>query len=857
MTRLRLLRLLALRHLRRRPLRAALALLAVAAGTAMATSVLVVRTSVAASIDEYGRGLSGPTELRVVGPVRRGGLEPAVVEAVADTPGVARAVPLVQAVSLAEMGHPRDGGGGAGDGVVEQPVTVLGVDCRVEALVGDIGCTPDAVADRGDRPLAMGPAVDPAARVRTQGGAVALDGVPALDRLEAVAEGQVVVFGLDTARRLFDRDDRVDAVYVEPGPGVPVAELRARLDAVVGEHVAVLDARQAPPEVTATVDEILPLFTLVAVIGLGIGAMLVHNTVALSLEERRLDLAVVGALGGGARTLGACTLAEAALVGGLGGVAGAVGGVAVAAPIVASFSAFTERRAGIPLTVHVSVAAVAAAAVLGLVVAVASAALPVRRAVAAPPAAELARRDRRATAAAPALGRRALAWSLAAAAGLVAIEIATRDGGIEPWQVPAGALSFGLTTLTLVMAGAQAAPLALGPLGRVVGRTAAGRLATGNLRREPRRTGVMVVAVGAASTTAFLTASYVNGARLAITDDVLDNVGGVEVAVVGDGANANLDTGMSPELLAVLGDVPGARPVARRGAAVLTGARPGRLVWVSAHQDAWLDEAALRGTIDRDRFERGEAIVNAALARATGLRPGDTLRLPAPGGMFEVPIQAVVAGGGTTGQGARIPWDLFTRHYDVPPPRSVIVEPVAGTSIGELRRAVRQRVDEAVAAGALPDTRVRVLDPRAIAAESTAGVARELAPFWALQRGLVGVSFVAVLSTLLLVGLQRRRELGVLGAVGMEPGGLARMVVAEAGLVALVAVGLSGTAGLVMLWALHRVTPLLVGFDNPLAPDWWAFATWGAVALAVALVAALWPARRAARTEVVQALQAE
>lgn len=858
---MRLVRLLALRHLRLRPLRAVLAALAVAAGSAMAVSVFVVRSSADTSIAEFARALSGPTELRVVGPVRRGGIDPSVVDAIEATEGVATAVPMVQGVSLLEAPNDRPGPAGGSDGGTsgrhDEAATVLGVDCRVEVLVGDMGCTDDAFADHGDRPLAVGPGVSPGLLLRTQGGSVPLDGAPVIDSLGALGDGRVVVFGIGTAQRLFERGGRLDVVYVAPEAGADLATLRTRLDSAAGEQNAVLDADQGPPEVRSALDNALPMFTLIAVFALGIGAMLVHNTAALSLEERRRDLAVVSALGGTPRTLAAATLGEAALVGGVGGVLGSVGGLAVAGPIVGSLSAYTERIAGIPLSVHLSWPGVAASIALGLVVSVVAAAFPVRRALRADVSAELSGRDRRERWAAPALVRRAALWGVGAVAGLAAVEAGTRDGGIEPWQVPAGALGFAVATLTLSLVGAQLAPLALRPLGRLVDRTAAGRLAVANLVREPRRTGTMVVAVGAASATAFMTAGYANGIRIAITDDVLANVDGVEVSVVGDGANANLDTGMSPELLAVLDEVPGAQPVTRRGAGVLTGATPGELIFVSAYQDPWLDGTAVRGTVDAEAFARGQAIVNTALARDTGLRPGDVLRLPAPAGTFEVPVLAVVNGGGASDRGVQIPFDLYSMHYQLPTPRVVFVEPEPGISPAELKTAVVAAVETASEDGRLPDTQVRVLTPDEIAAESTAGVSRQLAPFWTLQRGLLAVSFVAVLSTLLLVGIQRRRELGLLGAVGMEPGMLARMVLAEAGLVGLLGIALTGTAGFVMLWALNRVAPLLIGWTNPLAPDWWSLAVWGTVSLVVALLAALWPARRAARTEVVAALQAE
>jgi ABC-type antimicrobial peptide transport system permease subunit len=83
------------------------------------------------------------------------------------------------------------------------------------------------------------------------------------------------------------------------------------------------------------------------------------------------------------------------------------------------------------------------------------------------------------------------------------------------------------------------------------------------------------------------------------------------------------------------------------------------------------------------------------------------------------------------------------------------------------------------------------------------------------------------------------------------------MVLAEAGIVGLLAVGFGAVAGMIMLWAILYVSPLLVGWVNHLHPDWVAFPVWSAVGIAVALAAAAWPARRAARTDVVVALRYE
>ncbi|HEV3227204.1 MAG TPA: hypothetical protein VGZ52_10225, partial [Acidimicrobiales bacterium] len=81
-------RILSLRRLRRQPLRAAIAAVSVAAGVALAISLVIVVGSITTSVRDHGKGLSGPTPLRVIGATSRGGLDQRVTDAVAKTDGV-------------------------------------------------------------------------------------------------------------------------------------------------------------------------------------------------------------------------------------------------------------------------------------------------------------------------------------------------------------------------------------------------------------------------------------------------------------------------------------------------------------------------------------------------------------------------------------------------------------------------------------------------------------------------------------------------------------------------------------------------------------------------------------------------
>src|SRR6202008_3933723 len=96
---------------------------------------MITSRSISGSIRDYGRSVGGPAPLRVVGPLAWGGLDESVLGPVRETPGVAAAVPIMQAGTIAQTAE------GA-----ETTIVALGVDCSIEALVGKIGCSPADIA---------------------------------------------------------------------------------------------------------------------------------------------------------------------------------------------------------------------------------------------------------------------------------------------------------------------------------------------------------------------------------------------------------------------------------------------------------------------------------------------------------------------------------------------------------------------------------------------------------------------------------------------------------------------------------------------------------------------------------------
>lgn len=834
-------RVLALRRLRLQPLRAIIAALTVGAGVSLAVSVVVVLGSLDQSVLESGRALAGPTPLRVIGATARGGIDEGLVSKVEGVDGVAAAVPLVQAITLAERADGHD-----------VPVVALGYDCRVEALFGSFGCDPAALAASVNTPPVLAPTLRTElgadGQLRTDTGRVSLTGGSTLAQLDGISGGHVVAMPLPQAQALFARVGVIDVIYVQVKPGVDVSAVRARLTAVVGPNNGVLGATDPPPIVGIIRVAFVPLFSIIALLTLGIGSVLVHNTITLSLEERRRQLAIVSALGGTAKVLVGGTVLEAGVLGLVGGAVGALGGVAIAHPIASSLNDFTEKSAGFPLKVHVTLSALVLALLLGVVVSCFSAIRPGRRTLRMDVAAELSNRDLRDEAKAAVSAPRLVMLLALVVFGMGLCVLSQSKGALEPWQAALAPVAFLVTFLTLTLVVAAFAPHLLRMLKRGADRGGApGRLALANLIREPRRTGVMAVALGFAIGVAFMTASFNQSVKKGVTESLTRNLHGVSVSTLDPDNTINIDAKLTPTILQGLATLPGVASI-ERGSTISVGHDAAKLLCVSAFENPFLNAHLIQGSKDRTQFDAGQVLIGPGLARTTGARGGSTVHVDTPKGVVDLTVLGVVQDGNCGGQNILMAYPLLLQLYGPQPPDNVNVIPIAGVSSVQLASTIR---------AANLDPKLQVLTAPQLANKIADGVSQQLQSFWALQRGLLVMAFVAVLSTFLLVGIQRQRELGLLAAVGMQPSELARMVLVEAVLVTIAGAILGLAVSVVGYAALLLITPVVIGFRDPFALDLGSAVIYSAVALVVALLAAAWPAWRTSKVEVLTALAYE
>lgn len=836
--------LLNLRQLARHPLRTILAVVAIGAGVSLLTAVMIVSESLSASVAHFYTGLSRVAVLRVVGADSQGGISATTVARIRATPGVSAAVPVVAAVTTIDRpGH--------------APLLVvgIGVDCRVQALIGSFGCSNSAVSSAGTSSAPfIAPSllkwVGPDAVVHTDLNLISLSAAPTLPQLDSFNHGRVLVFPLPEAQAVFDRGSQVDDVFVRASPGVTTQVLQRRLQSAIGPQNPVVPADSEPAWTTAAWSGFVPLLGVLALFALVMGAILVASVLRLSLAERRRELAVASALGADRTRVIGGILLESLVMGVAGGVIGAVMGTVVARPLVGAISNLVVNAIGVDLVTTVRPAALLAAVGVAGLTAVVAALNPSRRATSFDLVAELSGR-RQPEVESRSLLTRALAFTGLGLAGLALTWVSQLGGSLRGWQPLVG-----LPGIVLVAGGFLAAAAAWTPVTlRAVRRLPTGRglldVAVSNLASEPGRINGMAVAVALAVALGSGLAGMVPTLQSALsgTFGVID-AGRDYVTTVAVNNGSNTDSKLSPSELYGLAHLPGVSGVTGDYYLALDGIRNLNAVSAFAIPPGVVPFTRYSGPSPLSVLASGQAMVGAGLARSDDLHPGSSIEVPSSTGMVRLRVGGVWEDASDTGFDIAVSDHVLQRYWGPVPATDVYLTTAPGVTAAELARRVR-------ATDLGPD--VTVLSPRAFIRTFTSQVGQFVAPFWVIQRALMALALLATLSTLLLIGVQRRRELGLLGALGLGPEGLARMTMAEAGLVGLVASGLGVGVGIGLMVALRECAGYLFGLEPPLVLHgvFLPAALYCLISLVAVVLGSGWPAWRTSRLQITEALRYE
>ncbi len=656
----------------------------------------------------------------------------------------------------------------------------------------------------------------------------------------SLGAASTVLFDLPTAQAVMLGKPQVSEVRVLAEPGVSQAELAGRVDAAITAPITVRTGQQISDDTSRRLQEALGFLTTFllafAFIALFVAGFLITNTFSMLIAQRTRELALTRAIGASRWQVQGSVLVEAGVVGAVASTLGLAAGLGLSQLLRLLFAAFGAELPGGSLVVAPRTILITYA--IGLVVTMLAASLPARRAARVPPVAAL--RDDPGMAASRSLVRRGLLGValLAGAIGLGAVALQQGE------DAEAGARWVGASAFVGLLAAITLAPLLARPLLGLLGSafpTTVGRLARENGRRNPRRTAATASAltIGVALMSAL---GVIAASATASVDKVIDDTIGADFVVLGVGFRP-----FPPAVAAAVADTPGTSVVTAvrqtftrtqdGDRTIVTGADPDALAQV-------INLTFTQGSLSD--LGLGNAVTDTDTATANGYRVGQTLKLAFPNGPGSLRLVGLYEPAGLY-QGFIVDKPTIASLGSLEQDSAIYVRLMPNADPAAVRADLDQRLT------AFPT--VQVQDQRQFKDDIRSQVTRVLGFLFALLALGVLIAFLGIVNTLLLSVVERTREIGLLRAVGASRSQVRWMIVIEALLLgifgALLGVGLGVAYGVLLQQVLapQGISQLAIP-GGQLA----AFVALGAVG---AVLAAGWPAIRAARLDVLRAIATE
>lgn len=849
----------ALRSLLQHKLRLSLTLVAVVVGVAFVAGTYIFTDSLKRSFDALFEAPQPDVSVAVadaLGPAQPGGgggggtggdqaptLPASLVDEVAAVQGVEAAYGVVAADGALVVGSDGEVVGRAGPparGTTYIPDTSIS---PLSISVGEAPQGPDQVALLEATAEAGGISVGDTVKIDTpSAGLVDMEVVGLVTRGISGSDGSTLaVFDLPTAQRLLlGESDAVTSIAVKGEPGVPQDVLAERITQVIPENAATTTGAQRSAQIADRLEQtfqFINTFLLAfALIALFVAVFLIFNTFSMLVAQRTRELALLRAVGASRGQVRRSVLAEALVLGLLAAVLGVVGGILVSQGLRLLLRAFGADLPAGPLVIEPRTIVVSL--VVGVVVTLVSAFVPAQRAAVVPPVAAM--RDE------VSLPVKSLRIRTAIGAVLLLIAVVAARLGLS-------STDDGNRASSLVGVSALCALIALIALAPVVGRgvllvlgapfsgSTVGRLARENGRRNPRRTAATAsaLAIGLALMTAI---GVIAASTKASVASVVDDTIGADYVIFGVKFQP-----FSPDVYNAVKDTPGTStvtyvrqvPIQVEGdRTVLTGVDPQQITSV-------IDLQMQAGTAIPS-LGLGQAIVDDQTAKDTGVEVGDKVDATFVNGPGTLTVKGIYTAAGPY-QG----WITSLATLKSIGARELDSAVYVRVAEGADPAAVRAELDRELEA--FPS--VDVQDQASLKDQVNSQFDRVFGFIYALLALAVIVAFIGIVNTLALSVYERRREVGLLRAVGTSRPQMRRMVVLEAVLISLfgaalgIALGVAYGALLQKVLEPQGITDLAV----PVGQIGWFLA----LAVAGGFLAALWPAASAARLDVLRAIASE
>ncbi len=856
---LTLLREVSLRHFRHAPLRTLLVISGIALGVSMLIATTMVNRSMVGAFTESVGRVVGKADLVITG--GDVGVSSDLVEEIRGVGGVAHVAGALEIVTR------RPGGDG--------PLLVLGVD-----LVGDPHFLPivsaDDSADWVEDPLEL--VNDPSGILVSErlardehlsvGGTIDLitsegqkpftvRGLLADSGPLASFGGQVAVMFLDAAQVSFGRGDRVDRIDVALAPGAPLLQVQAELQALLAGRGQVEEPKGRTQHLKAMLAPLESGVEVAGFIALMVGMFLIYNAVSVAVSERRREIGVLRALGVERRRAVLAFCLEAGLLGAVGGAVGLLFASGLARSALRETAAnvsqfYAPIRPPVPvLTLDLSLYGIAA----GILIAVAAAYLPARRAAEVDPV-EALRRSRGAI-----LLPRRLPHLKMLSAGLLLVPLAAGATWLGYEDLFFAFVALGL----VIVAGVLALPsfvvllcaLLARPFESVLGIP--GKLAIDNVERSLERSVLTVAALAVAVASSVAISSW-GGSLEASMMEWLDQMVPADILITAGSPFADQhNVPFLPSMADKLEGIPGIRGI-QRARLLNQEIGPHRIQLLALETGAYFQQQRRRGRYIR--FVAGGPITAEAMKSAPRIllsetaalrlkkKMGDPVELSTPTGTHTFEVVGLFVDY-TSDQGLGfIDRSWFDRFWQDDLIDNLDLYLQDGAPVDMVVAEVRRRFGGDRSIFVTPSSQLR--------GEIKKILLQSMAVLQSTELITLIVAILGVMGTMLAAVLDRIREIGVLRAVGATRRQVATSVVTESGFIGLT----SALAGLLLGIPMGLVFVHAIGMSST---GWRVDYQFPAIAalrvmtlvVTTAMLAGLLPGRRAARMNVTDALAYE
>ncbi len=666
-------------------------------------------------------------------------------------------------------------------------------------------------------------------------------GIATFGAVDSIGTATFALFDLDAAQSLFHKQGRYTEILVG-GPDSVRAQLSDALPASLQVQTAAAHDRFTLDSLKSFVKFLKVLLLVFGGVAVVVGAFTIYNTLSITVAQRSRELALLRALGATRRQVLRSVVVEALAIGTVASLIGLFAGIGLAKLISGVFAS-----AGIDLpstsTVFGARTIVVSLAV-GIVVTVLAGLGPALRATRVSPVTAM-----REGADIPAgrIGRRAPLF--AAIAGVLALGVLGL-GMFGPGIDAEGRLALlAPGALLLFIAVALISPRLVPRLASALGRPgqriagAAGGLARRNAMRNPGRTAAtaaaLMIGIALVAFSAVLGAGMRESTKGALAEQVR-----ADYVLVGQDGWSPID----PAAAKAVAEVPG---VDTSTGLVQDGARSfGKKISVDGvdekrfasvfgfdwdkGSDAAYSELASGGAIVTDKFAEDHDLAVGDRFEVTALK-GDKLGLSVAGVSKPDKFNPLGTGEVTIARSA------YDRAFTAERERYAFV-----AADGASRPALE------AALAAFPD--VKLQSKSEFQTDQSAWVDQVLGVFYVLLGLAVIVSLFGIVNTLALSVLERTRELGMLRAIGMSRRQVRRMIRHESVVTALIGAVLGIAVGLFLA---RLATVALSDEGLRFAVPVGSLVAFTVVAAVAGVLAAIGPARRASRLDVLKALQYE